>query len=532
MNPLHPLIALTVWLISGFGDREMAFTVAFAIVATAFSGALYVYFRPHGTFLKEIHAPAATIRQVVAEKGISADDKLNKADKAISAGALRSLWVPYRRSIRPDVEPGGPYLNLVDPYEWFGLERLPRRGYEKWATTWAGVFLTVGLFFTFVGLSAALFTVGDAGTDAVRLREAINEILKISSAKFITSIAGILAYIIWTILARACASAQTKAAGELAASIQRLSTYATPETLLYTQVKEARAQEERLKTFADDVATAFDTKMGARFDNLRPALQETIQPVVAAIEGMGSSIGQGTQAAISDLVGELISGMKGAAGSEMASIVEAMRETSAELRDAKAGIGDSGQRFNDQLVQAAEGMTLAATRMATTLEGRSAEIDDRMPRIDEVLSAGAESIGGMGANLSGALDQGLRSAIETLAHASAESARSTREQVEAALVPLVDTLRVSMDEIRRSAGDSRSELAEGGRAARAELDSAFRQVRADLAATSAEASSRVSVRRNSTQNGSASLWPTVMPSTSRRPSVLTPTAMMTATETM
>jgi transposase len=43
---------------------------------------------------------------------------------------------------------------------------------------------------------------------------------------------------------------------------------------------------------------------------------------------------------------------------------------------------------------------------------------------------------------------------------------------------------------------------------------------------------RASARRNSTQNGSASLWPTVMPSTSRRPSVLTPTATMTATETM
>jgi hypothetical protein len=43
---------------------------------------------------------------------------------------------------------------------------------------------------------------------------------------------------------------------------------------------------------------------------------------------------------------------------------------------------------------------------------------------------------------------------------------------------------------------------------------------------------RARLRRNSVQNGSASLWPTVMPSTSRLPSVLTPTAMITATETM
>jgi hypothetical protein len=43
---------------------------------------------------------------------------------------------------------------------------------------------------------------------------------------------------------------------------------------------------------------------------------------------------------------------------------------------------------------------------------------------------------------------------------------------------------------------------------------------------------RASLRRNSTQNGSASEGPMSMPRTPRRPSVLTPTAMITATETM
>lgn len=40
------------------------------------------------------------------------------------------------------------------------------------------------------------------------------------------------------------------------------------------------------------------------------------------------------------------------------------------------------------------------------------------------------------------------------------------------------------------------------------------------------------LRRNSVQIGSASEVPISMPSTSRRPSALTPTAMMTATQTM
>jgi hypothetical protein len=44
--------------------------------------------------------------------------------------------------------------------------------------------------------------------------------------------------------------------------------------------------------------------------------------------------------------------------------------------------------------------------------------------------------------------------------------------------------------------------------------------------------SAASLRRNSVQIGSASDVPTSIPRTSRRPSLLTPTAMMTATETM
>ena len=43
---------------------------------------------------------------------------------------------------------------------------------------------------------------------------------------------------------------------------------------------------------------------------------------------------------------------------------------------------------------------------------------------------------------------------------------------------------------------------------------------------------RLSLRRNSTQNVSASEAPIAMPRTSRRPSVLTATAMVTATETI
>lgn len=483
-------IDVCVRLISGFGNREIAFEVAFATIGVAIGLGLWTWL-VHRKFVGTLVRTSKTLTTIADDSKSTPADQINRAAKVLAQGPFKLLWTPYRRSVRPDLENDGKYVNLVDPYDWFALERLPGRGYEKWATTLAGVFLTVGLLFTFIGLSAALFTVGDAGTDAIRLRDAINEILKISSAKFITSIAGIMAYIGWTLLARICASGQSKAANALARSVQRLTTYATPETLLYTQTRESQVQADRLKTFADDVATAFDQKMGARFDALHPTLQDTIRPVVDAIQGMGASIGEGNQSAIADMVSGMMTEVRGAAGAEMQSLVEAMRETTGELRAAKTGIGDTGFQFSNQLVQAAENMSTAAARVAATMEGRAADIDTRMQRIDEALSSGAQSLSGIGANMSEALEQGLRRALDAMAEASSASARNARSHVEAELAPLIATLQESLVHIRQSAAESRGELTEGGRAARAELEAAIGRVGSDLARTSAETSSQV-----------------------------------------
>ena len=78
-----------------------------------------------------------------------------KADEVFEAEpAIAPLWREYRKNLKPNPQADG-FLNLMDPRLWFSVESLPGRGYEQWCATWAGVFLTVGLLFTFIGLSAA-----------------------------------------------------------------------------------------------------------------------------------------------------------------------------------------------------------------------------------------------------------------------------------------------------------------------------------------------------------------------------------------
>ena len=84
-------------------------------------------------------------------------------------------------------------------------------------------------FFTFVGLSAALLQVaGDGHGGALspeKLRTAVGNILGISSVKFITSLAGILAYIGWSIVARSRRTPKTGPLEDSSLGMRRLSVY-------------------------------------------------------------------------------------------------------------------------------------------------------------------------------------------------------------------------------------------------------------------------------------------------------------------
>src|SRR5271170_7329611 len=71
-----------------------------------------------------------------------------------------------------------------------------------------------------------------------------SRILKISkfrTFRIAASLAGILAYIGWSLVARFQADAQDRAVGRLVAAVRRLSTYVSPEILLLKQLKTQKA---------------------------------------------------------------------------------------------------------------------------------------------------------------------------------------------------------------------------------------------------------------------------------------------------
>src|ERR1700732_2271109 len=174
MPSMTPLAEFLASLIGSFDSKEKGTAVVLLMTVLFIFLAVGSAWR-HRFFISRIRGGTATVDHAVAEASWSPADRLNAVTKALEGNAVLGIaWNLYRTTLRDDPRREGAFVNLVEPHTWFSSERLPRHGYDKWAGTFAGVFLTLGLLFTFVGLSAALFKVGDAGADAVHLREAIN----------------------------------------------------------------------------------------------------------------------------------------------------------------------------------------------------------------------------------------------------------------------------------------------------------------------------------------------------------------------
>jgi hypothetical protein len=384
MSTLHIPAEILSSLIGWFNNMENAAVVG-CVMTAIFLASLVLLTRSHLKFISRLRSGAKSVRQAFIDPSWSAADRLNSASSALDNNTvLGQAWFQYRATIREHPKHKDAFVNLVDPRAWFAPERLPGVGYEKWAGTFAGIFLTIGLLFTFVELSAPLLR----PSNAEPLRDTINGILNVSSEKFITLIAGIMFFVLWTLIARWFSSSQQHATAKFAAAVQALTTMMTPEVVLADQLLAAQDQADQMRTLANDVAIAFESKLTAviahRLDAVSAKIDEVVRPMTAAIEGMSTRI-----------AGELRRDNV-AAGSEMREAVEALKTAGEELRSARGSISRSGNEFGASIALAAGTIRNSVTRMTNAIEQELGDLESRIHRVDEATGESASSISAVG----------------------------------------------------------------------------------------------------------------------------------------
>jgi len=443
------------WSIGKFDNKHLAFGIAISILLVAIGIWLYLHFWLHRPWIEPIRRLSRALREIDGETHHDPNERIAKANEIfnLTEPQIKRLWNKYREHLQPDYQGPG-YLNLVDPRLWFSVESLPRRGYEQWCATWAGVFLTIGLLFTFIGLSAALLKVGGiVDADSMAMKQAITEILGVSSAKFITSIAGLLAYIGFSLVTRRYQSSQQAAARELADAVQHLSAPLTPELLLYEQNKTALKQLERMDRFTDDLAVAIDGKLEKRLQLLSSEFGEhlgtiqqnlpgaTAEPIVDAIQSMSRTVAS-----------EFSTQVQQTAGGEINAVAVRLAEVTEKLASVKNEMGGVGEAFGKDIQTAAASLVDATRKMSQGVNGQSSELEGKISQFSSKLDNIAATLGQVPGSIDSALNETLKKLTESISDIST-SVGQVPAQIDAALNDTLTKLTSAIDALVHQIGE-------------------------------------------------------------------------------
>jgi hypothetical protein len=498
MDRLADLILTPIALFSG---RPLAVGIALSILGAALLIWLIALVPAERRFVGGLRGIVRALR-ALRRKDQTPDALFDETDRLFAATDLAPEWRRYRSGIEFE---DGKALSYADPADFFALAHLPGHSYPKWSSTFAGVFLTVGLFFTFVGLSAALLQLGGGGHDSLspeQLKRAVEGILAVSSVKFITSIAGILAYIFWSVVARQQAAAQTRVEEDLLHEIRALSIYVAPEMILRRQLRLAETQNERFGALAENFSARLDAAFAKMSENVAAKIADSagaaFTPLRDEIAVMSARIGQ-TNESVADSAGAAFGNIwqdgvarhLDAFGAQMSAMLAALDSMPRKFGEVESGFGGAVGRGAEELNQ-------SAGRMAAMME----QSQDRMAA---TLAAFELKIAGLPSAFASASEQSardasaaLRQTLDSANQAAEEASRANAEKMSSRIDGVAAALAAAASALTQAGADSRAQMAEGAQMVSASGEAAAMRLTRMVEAF-ASAVSRLSARLDQTE---------------------------------
>ena len=362
--------------------------------------------------------------------GTGYDERLANAWAEFEETLVRSSTVNGRTEIGNTVRPSN-FFNLSDLGVSTGFWR-----------AWPGVFVTVGLLLTFLGLIAALNTIGGDLSD-----DALSTLLTVASAKFIMSLTGLFCSIIFGFILRWRLGRMDGALHGLCDVIEKRLPYISLEQIAKEQLAELKDQSDQTRALITELIASIDEPLKTGLPNaIRAGISEAMIPVVEKI---------------------------GTAGSD--GVASSMETLSGQITD---GIGDALTQVSDRL--AVTGTTLEA--LAGRMDDSSGRMGSEMERAVARLAASVDEM----RESAGAAAQRTSTSINESAEALFAGMRDALDRIQANTAENGAAMERAATAMTSAAGAFRSEIeaatTAGGMAARAALQGAGQQAAASVGA--------------------------------------------------
>ncbi|WP_131829923.1 anti-phage ZorAB system protein ZorA [Consotaella salsifontis] len=367
---------------------------------------------------------------------------------------------------RPDV-----MINTVRPHSFLnvGIAREKRMGL-KLMNAVPGYFVGIGLLLTFIGLVFALHKAGEAAeaSDAAEMQAAMGELLQIATFKFSTSIAGLGASILLSLVFRIYTIWIEGSFDKLCAELESSLLYAAPQSISVEMNATLKEQRDQLKEITQG---DFFARMG---EAIAPRLDESfrgaLMPVSTSIDAAMGKLAANSSDGIAQLVGEFSRSVQGSAGSEMRELAATLAQMQAGLAEMQSGLRGTGEDFGRRMAEAAENLNRMVAEAGSNF-GRSSE-QSRAAFADV-----AET-----------LRQTMERANTQVAHALGQAAGGASDKLEAAMGRVLEKLEAQVGAISNDIGRYQSEMRSDIEATGARLATARQEAADSLTAVSRELS--------------------------------------------
>lgn len=417
------------WLNVGLqflSHNSLAVGLAALLILAGSLGVYFLWYRPPAKQLEEALSSLSSALGSTADGWLAAKEQAGLVVKKYPA--LEPAWKETEERVIP-LPLGERQIHVVfgTPRDiWNARHLLSRQINLPLAEAVPNLLVGLGLLFTFFFLTLALTQATNALVDQsaqqTDLLEATHGLLSAAGAKFMTSLAGLLASIVWAIAARRQVATLNRWSGIILEHLSRFVPTGGGEMAALAQLQTSRdhlqtsrdagAQHTELLGLTQELLIESREKTGTlkRFEtdlavSLANAISQAVSPqvetmtsrLIDAIDGLSGKIGTMNQQAMQQMLTDFSAMLKQQTNDEMSQLRQTLDDLSSKLDDAGKTIGKSAtdasqalDKAGSDLLSRVELVTASLSTGAANLEAAAHEVKVAMNDLDVTITDAAE----------------------------------------------------------------------------------------------------------------------------------------------
>ena len=422
----------------------LKYEAAPGVVALGLVAALFISFGWFGWAIWRAIDAIKTIRDRItaakdetefAQKYVSICSDISQLHKNNYQQRLSRAWGEFQETIiEPDIKDGSQSVqNTCRPNVFFNREDLHlEHGFWKYLPN---LFVSLGLFLTFLGLISALNEASGA-LASEGSQQALEDLLKVATAKFIMSLTGLACSILFSIRFRIGNGRIDKALIELCEAIEERLHFISSESLQKQQLDALVEQKGILQTFSNDLVAQV----------ARPLREELPQTIKTSISEAIAPVAEGIKKSSTDGVGELVNSISDRLAGGFEDSLNTVNQT-------LITVGSNLEAISSRL-------DTSSGRMGTEIDAAAQRLSDSIETLQEMMSQTSKSASDIMQDGADSLLESMNNALKDIQENTAEGSRRL-EEAAGKISAAAEAFNEAMSEVTASASINMRQKLEG-----------------------------------------------------------------------